>query len=114
MLSLLAQLPKSVKDAFVEPGFMEKITGSTVLLEPEDVAALIINGLLSIIGVIFFVLAVYGGFIWMKARGNDKEVERAKEILTNAMIGIILVFAAYAISRFVIAAVTQTNPAPSP
>ena len=38
----------------------------------------------------------------MKAKGDEKEVTAAKEIITNATIGLALVLAAYAISIFVV------------
>lgn len=67
----------------------------------------VINGLLSLIGIAFFVLMLWGGFIWMKARGNEAEVERAKNMITNAIIGIIVIGGAYVITRFVL---TQVVP----
>jgi cbb3-type cytochrome oxidase subunit 3 len=57
-----------------------------------------INILLSFIGVIFLALMIYGGYTWMLARGNDAEVTKAKNIIQNALIGLIIVFAAYAIT----------------
>jgi hypothetical protein len=69
-----------------------------------QLAGTIIKSLLGLLGVVFFLLMVYGGFIWMKARGNEKEVERAKNILTDAIIGIVIVAAAYAITVFIIRA----------
>lgn len=104
MLNLLAQLPKQAGEGLgklVKPDGLE-----SVYLDPIELAGTIINTFLSILGIVFLVLAIYGGFIWMKARGNEKEVERAKNILTDSIIGIIIVFAAYAISIFVIQALS--------
>ena len=56
-------------------------------------------------GVIFLILAIYGGYNWMMARGNEEMVERAKKTITNAIIGLIVILAAYAISRFIIAVI---------
>ncbi|OGH85334.1 MAG: hypothetical protein A2294_01010 [Candidatus Magasanikbacteria bacterium RIFOXYB2_FULL_38_10] len=57
---------------------------------------------LSLIGIIFFVLMIYGGFKWMLAKGDTKDVETAKDTITMAIIGIIVVILAYAISQFLI------------
>lgn len=73
---------------------------------PQLIGRIIQSGL-GLLGIIFFLFMVYGGFIWMKARGNEKEVERAKNILTDSVIGIVIVAAAYAITAFVIRALTQ-------
>jgi len=62
----------------------------------------IVFSALSIIGVIFLVLIIYAGITWMTAEGNEDRVEKAKKTLTQSIIGIVIVFAAYAISYFVI------------
>jgi TRAP-type C4-dicarboxylate transport system permease small subunit len=56
---------------------------------------------LSLIGVAFFILMIYGGFIWMFARGNEQEVTKAKDIIISATIGLVIVLSAYAITRFI-------------
>jgi hypothetical protein len=65
---------------------------------------LVIQAFLSVLGIIFLCLIIYGGMIWMTAEGNESRVEKAQKILTESTIGFILVMAAYAISIFVIKA----------
>jgi cbb3-type cytochrome oxidase subunit 3 len=77
----------------------------------EQIVANVIAAFLSIAGVVLITLIVYGGVIWMKARGNEKEVERAQNILTNAVIGLIITLAAYAISRFVVCSLLKATGA---
>ena len=55
---------------------------------------------LAFIGVIFFILIIYGGFSWMMARGNEQEVVKAKELIYAAVIGLIIVLSAYAITSY--------------
>lgn len=62
----------------------------------------IISIVLSFLGVIFLILIIYAGYLWMMARGNEQQVEKAKSLLTEAIIGLIIVVSAYAISYFVI------------
>ncbi|MFH1187261.1 MAG: hypothetical protein V1688_00175 [bacterium] len=62
----------------------------------------IIGVVLSLLGIIFLILIIYGGFIWMTARGDDQKVTSAKDIIINAAIGAIIVFSAYAISSYII------------
>lgn len=100
----LTQLPQNTQ---TQLGNLGTAVGANVSRSPAEWVALIINTFLGLLGVVFLILTVYGGFIWMKARGNEKEVERAKGILTDSIIGLVIVFAAYAISSFVIRAVTQ-------
>ncbi|MCU0679465.1 MAG: hypothetical protein MUC28_03425 [Planctomycetes bacterium] len=60
----------------------------------------IIAIILSFLGVIFLLLMIYGGFTWMTARGNEQQIAKAKGILYNALIGLIVVLAAYAITAY--------------
>ena len=62
---------------------------------------LLIQILLSIIGVLFLIFTIWCGFIWMNSRGVESEVTRAKDIIRNALIGLVIVIAAYAITNFV-------------
>ncbi|HPV70549.1 MAG TPA: hypothetical protein PKY08_01440 [Candidatus Magasanikbacteria bacterium] len=68
----------------------------------EGYVATLTSIALSIIGVIFFVLMFYGGYLWMTARGDSKIAEKAKDIIIMAVIGLVIVVLAYAISKFVI------------
>ncbi|MDD3285718.1 MAG: pilin [Patescibacteria group bacterium] len=68
--------------------------------------AQIITVILSLVGVVFLGFAIYAGIVWMTAQGNEEKVSKAKEILTESIIGIIIVLAAYAISYFVLKATT--------
>ncbi len=71
----------------------------------EDMIIFVINGILGLLGIIFLVLTLYAGFLWMTAAGNDDQVSKAKSILTAAIIGIIIIIAAYAITNFVLDAI---------
>lgn len=69
---------------------------------PDPIIETIIQVALSFLGVIFLMLTIYGGFLWMTAAGNEEQVGKAKKILTGAIIGLIIVVGAYAISTLVI------------
>ena len=69
---------------------------------PESIIAVIIQTALSFLGVVFLILAIYGGYLWMTARGNEEQTTKAKNTITAAIIGIVIVLSAYAISYLVI------------
>jgi hypothetical protein len=73
-----------------------------------SVVSLLIQSVLGLLGVIFLVLLIYGGFIWMTARENEQKAEKAKATMTNAIIGLVIVFGAYAISYFVVGALSDS------
>ena len=82
-------------------------------LGSEDLTATIgklISALLSVLGVIFLLLIIWAGFTWMTAQGDSKKVDKAKDILITAVVGLIILLSAYAISTFVI---TQLGSATS-
>jgi len=64
----------------------------------DNITQTIINAVLSFLGVIFTIIIIYAGFKWMMAEGNTESVTQAKSLLKNAVIGLIIVLAAYAIS----------------
>jgi len=63
---------------------------------------LIVNVALSLLGIIFLVLIVYGGFVWMTAGGDEAKVEKAKQTFSRAAIGLLVVLCAFAIANFVV------------
>jgi len=62
----------------------------------------IIEVVLGVLGLILVVLIVYAGFIWTTAQGDTVKVKKAQDMIKQAVIGMIIVFAAYAITSFVL------------
>ena len=62
---------------------------------------LIISVLLGVLGMVFVVLIVYAGFLYLTAQGEQDNVKKAKKLLTQAVIGLVLIVSAYAISLLV-------------
>lgn len=73
------------------------------------IIGLIVQTLLGLLGVIFISLLVYGGVLWMTSEGDKSKVEKAQGIIRNATIGLIIVVSAYAISYFVITALSKST-----
>ncbi len=61
----------------------------------------IIAIVLSFVGVLFLVLIIFAGIKWMTAGGNDQAIEKAKSLIVNAVIGLLIVLFAYAITNFI-------------
>lgn len=93
---------------------IKSVSGSSLANIPsggiESVIGSIIQVFLSVFGVVFLSLIVYGGYIWLKAQGREEEVKRAKDTIRSAIVGIIITLAAYTISYFVLQALTQVTP----
>jgi len=65
------------------------------------IMATAIKAFLGLLGIIFLVLIIYAGYTWMTAQGEEEKVTRAKETLQRAIIGLIIIVAAYSITYFV-------------
>ncbi len=61
----------------------------------------VVKAIFWLVGTIFLLLSIYGGIVWIKAAGREEEVNRAKKIIVAAVFGLIIVFASYAITDFV-------------
>lgn len=61
----------------------------------------LIAGVLSLLGLIFLCLVVYAGFLWMTAQGDTKKVNKAKDILINGVVGLLITLSAYIIADWV-------------
>ena len=66
-----------------------------------EVVSVIIYAFLSILGVVFIVLIIYAGFLWMTSAGSEEKIKKAKDIMLAAVIGLIIIFSAYAITVFI-------------
>lgn len=64
----------------------------------------VVEFILGFLGLLFLVIIVYAGVIWTTAQGDIKKVDKAKDMLKNGIIGLAIVFAAYAVQAFVVAA----------
>lgn len=61
----------------------------------------IIGTVLGYTGTVFFILVVYAGIMWMMAGGNEENIKKAQGILKTAIIGLIIIMSAYAITQFI-------------
>jgi hypothetical protein len=68
-------------------------------------AAGIVSGAISLVMVVvalaFFFMLIWGGLKWVTSEGDQKAVEAARNQITNALIGLAIVFAAWAIVKLI-------------
>lgn len=67
----------------------------------------IVQIVLGFIGIIFIVLLIYAGWLWMTSGGSADKIDRAKKIIISSVIGLLLTLSAYAISIFIISSLQQ-------
>jgi hypothetical protein len=63
----------------------------------------VINGFLiplsSVVALLFFVL---GGYYWMTSNGDEKQVEKAKDAIKNAVIGLVVTLVSATVVQMII------------
>jgi len=79
----------------------------------SEMVGRLIKVVISLMGTIFLALTVYAGFLWMTAGGNSARLEKAKDVLKNSTIGLIIVLAAYSITVFILFAILSSTGAPT-
>jgi len=82
-------------------------TGSGVTL--PVIIGNIINVALGFLGILLLVYMLYAGFLWMTSGGSDEGVKKAKTMLQNSIIGLVIIVAAYAISTFVLGSLVNVT-----
>lgn len=65
------------------------------------VIAFVIQGALALLSIVFIILMIIAGFRWMTAGGNEEDIKKASGTIRHALIGLIFILAAYAITYFV-------------
>ena len=82
-------------------------TGETGAYQPAgettiaEIMGAAVSAFLGLLGVIFIALIIYAGYYWMTAEGEEEKVIKAKDTIRQAIIGLVLVIAAYAIWAFI-------------
>ncbi len=78
--------------------------GGTLGLGNADLKQTIVNVVkwaLGLLGLVAIIVMLYGGFLWMTSRGNEKQIEKAKRTLINGAIGLVIILVSWAIVLFI-------------
>lgn len=83
----------------VTEGSIKALTYLTGASDPVTISIRLVNLLLSFLGLISMILLLYAGVVWFKARDNEEEITRAKQIIKGALTGLLLTLLAYGIAQ---------------
>ncbi len=70
--------------------------------DPFAIIGRIINYALGLLGIVFFGMVLYAGWLWMTSGGESEKAKEAQKLIMNAIIGILIILSAAAVSNFVI------------
>lgn len=88
----------------------EYIENINVPQEETDIGTIVtnvINWVLGFLALIAIIIILVAGFEWMTAGGNEDKVKRAQTRLKYGLIGLVIIFLAYAIVMFVFRQITE-------
>lgn len=68
---------------------------------PQIIIAEMIKIFLTLIGTIFMILIIYGGWLLILDKGEGERFERGKKTIRSAVMGVFIVLLAYSITLFV-------------
>ena len=80
---------------------MAEFAGINLQADITLVIASIIKALLGLVGIIFVTLFIYAGFTYMTSGGVEEKITKAKKLMKNAVIGLVIIMTAYAIASFI-------------
>jgi len=76
---------------------------------PQLIIASVIQVMLGFLGVLSVLLLIYGGFIWMTAGGDVDKVQKSKDLIKNAVIGMLIILSAFSIATFILRALVRST-----
>lgn len=65
----------------------------------ETLLANVIRAVASFVGIVLFIMLLVGGFNFLFSGGDAKKLESARGTITNALVGLIVIIAAYLILK---------------
>ncbi|MCX6784342.1 MAG: hypothetical protein NTV81_00150 [Candidatus Komeilibacteria bacterium] len=93
-----------------QSGFTKELTDKP--MSPLAIITSVIKIALGFLGVIFLVLIIISGFKWMTTN-NPEEIKKIKAKIINAIIGLLIAFAAYGLTTFISGAIFSSLEVPN-
>ena len=66
-----------------------------------DIISRIIKIILGLVGTVSLIVFIYAGFLWITAQGKPDQINKGRQAMLWAVVGIVVVFSSYAILRYV-------------
>ena len=101
-IKLEAQLNADVQKSIM--GQTQAGADTAKIGKPADIritATRVISTVLETIGMVFMLLIVYAGYIFITAEGEEEKVKKAMNIIKPAVVGLIVILMSYGITLYV-------------
>ena len=104
-----------IKDKIMFAAIAAPAYAETIKIGPQDgsqfsplvglTVGKIVSGAISltmlVVALVFFFVLILGGIKWVTSEGDEKKVASARAQITNGLIGLAIVFAAFAIMKLI-------------
>jgi hypothetical protein len=111
--SVLAQSPtiKGLNEAANEASLIDNELAKDITVDKKNSTAQnlvrgkigqYISAVLSIIGMVFMVIILYGGLVWMTAGGDSGRVKKGRDLILFAALGLIMIGLSYVVVEYII------------
>ena len=95
----------------------EVVDGLVIIKEPlgmpsGDIRVMmsaIINQVIAYMGIVFVVIILYAGFLYLFSMGDEVKTKKARDTITGGIIGLVLIFTSYSIASFVISSIQEAT-----
>lgn len=87
---------------FAQDGRLDLNQVNVPTVTPDSAVQTILNTVYIWAGIICVVIIIVAGFMYVTSAGNAASVKKAKDAITGAVIGLIFIMLAFAITAFVI------------
>lgn len=77
--------------------------------DPRVFIGRIIRGILGISGAVALLLLIYGGFVYLVSQGERDRIERGKQTIVWATLGLVVIFGSYAFLTYLMRALIGTG-----
>lgn len=101
----------SAGHAIAQASFGLEVPAATGLGSPDLKLLIvrIVRIILGFLGIIAVIINMYAGFLWITSKGEEEQISRAKRILLNGVIGLLIIASSYLIASYVINRLTEAT-----
>jgi len=83
------------------------------VIQPGELVQRIVFIFFGVLGLIAVVLIIYAGFLWLTAGGEESKAKQGTTLMFQAIVGLIIILAAYTLAYFILYMLTTAISGPS-
>jgi|GEM_PF-6842015 len=65
----------------------------------------VVGTIIGLLGVVFLLIIIYSGIVWALSGNNTEDLDKAKRMMSQAVIGLLITLSAYAFTSYVFKAI---------